>query len=138
DLFVTVFYAVLDPETGVLAYCNAGHNPPLLLPANGDPMQKLPLTALPLGLLEDEAWEQETMQIRPGDVLILYTDGLTEAEDELEDYFGESRLATVAQANLDRPVEVIENKIITAVYDFMDEAAQRDDITLMVVVRNAG
>jgi len=136
DLFVTVFYGVLDPQTGTLTYCNAGHNPPLLLSAKGDSVQRLPLTALPLGLFEDEEWEQGMVRMQPGDVLILYTDGLTEAENEFEEYFGEARLQAVAQANLGRPAEVIESKIITAVYDYMGEAAQQDDITLMVVVRN--
>ena len=136
DLFVTVFYGVLDPQAGTLTYCNAGHNPPLLLSTHEEPAQKLPLTALPLGVLEDEGWGQRTVQLRPGDVLILYTDGLTEAENEFGDYFGEARLQRVVQANLDRAAEVIENKIITAVYDFMGEAAQQDDITLMVVARS--
>lgn len=136
EMFVTVFYGVLDPETGTLVYCNAGHNPPLLHSAGGGAVQRLSLTAMPLGLFEDEAWEEGQTRLEPGDVLILYTDGLTEAENELEEYFSEERLQALAQANLDRPAEVIESKIVAAVYDFMDEAPQQDDITLMVVVRS--
>ncbi len=136
DLFVTVFYAILDPESGLLTYCNAGHNPPFLYSANGGGMQQLTRTAIPIGVLEEPAWGQESIQIEPGDLLVMYTDGVTEAEDEEADFFGEARLQAVAAANLGRSVDIIEGKVVTAVLDFVGDAPQFDDITLMILARD--
>ncbi|MCP5094499.1 MAG: PP2C family protein-serine/threonine phosphatase [Chloroflexi bacterium] len=135
DLFVTVFYAILDPESGELTYCNAGHNPPFILSPNGVPMQLLTRTALPVGLFEDMPWEQGKAKLDPGDVLVMYSDGVTEAEDEEQDYFGEDRLMSVAKANMGRSAEVIESKVVTAVTTFVGDAPQMDDITLMILTR---
>jgi serine phosphatase RsbU (regulator of sigma subunit) len=136
DLFVTVFYAVLDPTSGVLTYCNAGHNPPILLQhQNGDQPLALARTALPLGILEETTWEQAAVQLLPGDVLAMYTDGVTEAQDEENEFFGEQRLRTVLKANAHRSAEVIEDRLIAAVYDFAGDAPQFDDITVMIVTR---
>ena len=137
DLFVTVFYAILDPETGLLTYCNAGHNPPFLHSANGSNIQNLTRTAIPIGILDETAWERGSVQIEPGDLLVMYTDGVTEAEDEEADFFGETRLQAVAQANLGRSAEIIDSKVVTAVLDFVGDAPQFDDITLMILARDA-
>lgn len=136
DLFVTVFYGVLDPMTGEMVYCNAGHNPPFVIQAqNGRAAFPLTRTAIPLGIMEQEDWGQGHVSLLPGDVLILYTDGVTEAQDEFEAFFGEERLQAVVRAHLDRPAEVIEDKIVMAIDDFVGDAPQIDDITLMVVIR---
>ena len=135
DLFVTVFYAILDPATGLLTYCNAGHNPPFLYSANGDPVKQLTRTAIPVGVLDDVSWEQNSINMQPGDLLLMYTDGVTEAEDEFEDFFGEGRLQAVTTANLGRSVDIIEDKVVTAVLDFVGDAPQFDDITLMLLAR---
>jgi serine phosphatase RsbU (regulator of sigma subunit) len=137
NLFVTVFYAILDPATGVLTYCNAGHNPPFLYSANGDPVKLLRRTAIPVGVLHETSWEQDSVQMDPGDLLVMYTDGVTEAEDEFEDFFGEARLQAVASANLGRSVDIIESKVVTAVLDFVGDAPQFDDITLMLLARDS-
>jgi serine phosphatase RsbU (regulator of sigma subunit) len=136
DLFVTVFYAILDPATGVLTYCNAGHNPPFLHSANGDPVKQLTRTAIPIGVLNETLWEQGEVMMQPGDLLVMYTDGVTEAEDEFEDFFGEERLQAVTTANLGRSVDIIESKVVTAVLDFVGDAPQFDDITLMLLGRD--
>ena len=136
DLFVTVFYAILDPESGVLTYCNAGHNPPFLYSANGGGMKTLTRTAIPIGVLDDTLWEKSSVKMQPGDLLVMYTDGVTEAEDEFEDFFGEERLQAVASANIGRSVDIIEGKVVTAVLDFVGDAPQFDDITLMILARD--
>jgi serine phosphatase RsbU (regulator of sigma subunit) len=83
DLFVTVFYGILDPSTGTLTYCNAGHNPPYLLGTrNGDSVHSIRRTGMALGVVEDVTWEQKAVQIAPGDVLVLYTNGVTDAQNE--------------------------------------------------------
>lgn len=136
DLFVTMFYAVLDPATGLLTYCNAGHNPPLLLePSAESAPLRLTRTAIPLGIMEGRAWEQATVLIRPGALLVLYTDGITEAQDEAQELFGEERLIKVLQANRGKSAVIIEDKILSAIYGFTGDAPQSDDITLLVVAR---
>jgi serine phosphatase RsbU (regulator of sigma subunit) len=137
DLFVTVFYGVLDATTGQFVYCNAGHNPPYVQSANGNGALPLTRTALPLGILEDTAWEQAAVLLQRGEALVLYTDGLTEAEDEEAAYFGEQRLLAVVQGAVGRSADVMEDKIMTAVFDFMGDAPQHDDMTLVVVMRDA-
>ncbi len=136
--FVTVFYGVLDPATGALTYCNAGHNPPYLLSANNRAaVRELENTGPPLGLrmFKDLTWERRDVQLAPGDVLVLYTDGITEAQDHQEELFDEERLLEVIQANLGRSAQDIQDAILEEVHDFMGEAPQFDDITLMVLVR---
>ncbi|MCA9935195.1 MAG: SpoIIE family protein phosphatase [Anaerolineales bacterium] len=136
DLFVTVFYAVLDIESGQLTYCNAGHNPPFLLQSqNGSAPSPLLRTALPLGIMPDVDWGRASVQMAPGDVLVIYTDGVTEAQDEDEQFFGEERLQTIVRANIGRSADIIEDKLVSAIYDFVGDAPQYDDITLMVLVR---
>ena len=136
--FVAVFYGILDPATGTSVYCNAGHCPPCLISAqNDEDVQKLVRTGVPLGIFEDETWEQGVAQLVPGDVLVLYTDGITEAQNEQEAFFGEDRLLESVRANLGRPAQDIQDAIITAVYEFMGDAPQFDDIALAVVVRDS-
>ena len=137
ELFVTVFYAILDPETGVLTYCNAGHNPPFLYSANGDDIKYLTRTSLPVGIMAETSWEQGTVQMQPGDLLVMYTDGVTEAENSFAAFFGEARLQAVTLANFGRSVDIIESKVVTAVLDFVGDAPQFDDITLMILARDS-
>jgi sigma-B regulation protein RsbU (phosphoserine phosphatase) len=138
DLFVTVFYGILDPISGTLTYCNAGHNPPYLLDGpNRDLVQELVRTGIPLGIFDDVTWQQGTTQIGPGDVLILYTDGVTEAQDRKEIFFGEKRLLETAQANLGRSAQDIQEALIKGVHEFTGDVPQFDDITLMVLVRDS-
>jgi serine phosphatase RsbU (regulator of sigma subunit) len=137
-MFVTVFYGILDPTTGTLTYCNAGHNPPCLLsPQDGSSVQELPRTGIPLGVFEGQTWEQGMVQFAPGDVLVLYTDGVTDAQDEREAFFGEERVLESARANLGRPAQDVQDGLITAVHRFMGDVPQFDDITIMVVVRDS-
>ena len=137
-LFVTVFYGVLDPATGALTYCNAGHNPPYLLSAqNRETVHALRRTGMALGVVEDETWEQDAVQLAPGDVLLLYTDGITEAQDRQEAFFGEKRLLEVAQASLGCSAQDIQDALIVEVREFVGDAPQFDDVTLMVVVRDS-
>jgi sigma-B regulation protein RsbU (phosphoserine phosphatase) len=137
DSFVTAFYAVLDPATGALQYCNAGHNPPYLFRTqNGGTVEELRGTGIPLGMLEDAVWEGGEVTMLPGDRLLTYTDGATDAQNLDEEPFGERRLLEVAKAN----VRATPIEMRTAVFDdiksFVGDAPQEDDITLMVVARD--
>jgi len=136
EQFVTVFYGVLNPATGTLAYCNAGHNPPYLFSTQrGIALQALRRTGMPLGILEDVKWEQKAVQLARGDTLILYSDGITEAQNAQQEFFGEQRLLEVAQANLGRTAQEVQDALMAQVHQFMGDAPQFDDITLAVVVR---
>jgi serine phosphatase RsbU (regulator of sigma subunit) len=136
DLFVTVCYLVLDPVEGQIVYCNAGHNPPFLWSRQGsnEPL-RFKRTALPLGLFEAEEWQHDTIHINPGDILALYTDGVTEAQDEDGHFFGEDRLKKVIDENLDKSALIIEDKILSALSNFTGDAPQSDDLTLMIIRR---
>jgi sigma-B regulation protein RsbU (phosphoserine phosphatase) len=137
DQFVSVFYGVVDPATGHLVYSNAGHHPPYLLSSrNGGSVQRLTRTGMVLGVEEDERWAQAAIQMSPADVLVLYTDGITDAEDAQGSFFGEERLLDTLQANLGHSATDIQEALVKAVGDFSGGAEQTDDIALVVVVRN--
>jgi hypothetical protein len=136
DMFVTVFYGVLDPEQGSLAFCNAGHNPPFHLKArDAGSVQALTRTGLPLGILDDATWEQGMVQIDQGDVLVLYTDGITEAQGVEEVEFGQERLLGVIKAGLESSAQELQEDVLAEVHGFVGDAPQFDDITLMVITR---
>jgi serine phosphatase RsbU (regulator of sigma subunit) len=135
--FVTVFYGILDPAAGTLVYCNAGHCPPYLVSAqNGQDIKRLIRTGVPLGIFEDETWEQDAVQIGPGDVLVLYTDGITEAQNAQGASFGEDRLLQAVSANLGRPAQGIQDGVATEIHRFVGDVPQSDDIVLAVIVRD--
>lgn len=144
SLFVTVFYGVLDPKAGILIYSNAGHTPPYLLRAqNGSTpdetdIEILPLskTGIPVGIDEDTHWEQRVIHIEPGDVLILYTDGITEAQDPFGNFFDDDLLVEAAESRMGQPAFEIQSAILDAVQMFVGEHPQSDDITLMVLARD--
>jgi sigma-B regulation protein RsbU (phosphoserine phosphatase) len=136
--FVAVFYGILDPATGTLAYCNAGHVPPYLLSTQSDDaIQTLLRTGPPLGILEDVTWEQGVVQLALGDVLVLYTDGITDAEDGKGTFFGQERLLGSVQANLGLSAQEMQDALMAEVHEFVGDAPQFDDIALMVLVRGS-
>jgi serine phosphatase RsbU (regulator of sigma subunit)/DNA-binding NarL/FixJ family response regulator len=143
-LFVTAFYGVIDPASGMLAYCNAGHNPPLFLSAqDGNLIRELHRTGMALGAVEDQSWQQSTVQIAPGDLLLLYTDGITEAQDPNGSFFGADRLLGSLQASLHSSkgetagAQSIQDALLAEIHAFVSSAPQFDDITLVVIARNA-
>jgi sigma-B regulation protein RsbU (phosphoserine phosphatase) len=138
DQFVTLIYGILDTKTGWLTYANAGHNPGYLLRAGEDgSFDTLSKTGIPLGMFEEMEWQQAKIQINPGDVLLLYTDGVTEAQNVLDEEYGDDRLLEIGRANMNQPAEEIKEAIMNSIFDFVDEAPQFDDITLLVVARDS-
>jgi sigma-B regulation protein RsbU (phosphoserine phosphatase) len=141
--FVTVFYGILHPATGKLVYGNAGHCPPCRFGAATDGgVQELALTGIPLGIYGDEAWEQAEVQLEPGDLLVLYTDGITEARNGQGGLFGEQRLLESVNAKLRgassrRPAaQEIQDAILADVHRFAGDVPQSDDIALAVLLRD--
>jgi serine phosphatase RsbU (regulator of sigma subunit)/uncharacterized membrane protein len=134
DLFVTVFYGVLDPTTGTLSYANAGHNPPLLLSADrATGVQELLRTGMPLGILEGQEWKQKEVALDEGVTLVLYTDGIIDAEDEERNFFGSERLRQTVLRYAGQPPEKMQQGILEALRAFVGAAPQFDDITLVVL-----
>ncbi|MDH3943259.1 MAG: SpoIIE family protein phosphatase [Anaerolineae bacterium] len=139
NLFVTTFYGVLDPETGELTYSNAGHNPPYLLELDGDNQKtvvSLNRTGIPIGIDEDATWKHESVQINPGACLLLYTDGIPEAENGSGEFFEADVLVEVAKKSLGRPAEEMQSMVLKRVYEFLGDAPPSDDMTLMVLTRD--
>jgi serine phosphatase RsbU (regulator of sigma subunit)/HAMP domain-containing protein len=135
-LFVTVFFGVLDPDSGELVYANAGHNPPYLLAvSDGDTIDELERTGVPLGILDGATWQQQTAHLTPGAVLVLYTDGITEAQDAKEGFFDEERLREVVRASKGRSAAEVQEAVLATVRAFVGAAPQSDDMALVVVVR---
>lgn len=136
-LFVTVFYGVLDPSTGELTYANAGHNPAYLLDGDaGGRLDELERTGVPVGILDGATWQQQAVHVAPGSVLVLYTDGITEAQDAHEGFFDEERLREVTRANAGRSAVEVQEAVVAKVRDFVGEAPQSDDMAIVVVVRD--
>jgi serine phosphatase RsbU (regulator of sigma subunit) len=134
-LFVTVFYGVLDPNTGVLTYANAGHNPPYLV-RKKDHMQLLSRTGSPLGIFEESSWEQAQIQFMPGDALVIYTDGVIDAQNDTEELFGDTNLVDSLEKHRGMPAEENLSAIMQDVRGFVADSPQFDDITLMVLSRD--
>jgi sigma-B regulation protein RsbU (phosphoserine phosphatase) len=133
DLFVTVFYCVFDPTSGALRYANGGHNPPYLRRADGSVEALDGTGGLVLGVIPAVEFPDHTVQLRPGDQLVLYTDGLTEAFNPADEAYGTERLLAEVQAHGNRQAAAIVERICDSVATFAGGAAQSDDITLTVL-----
>lgn len=133
QLFITTFYGILDPVQHTLTYVNGGHNPPLLFHANTH--TPLSRTGIPIGMFEDARWTQKTVPFHPGDLLILYTDGVTEAQNAAQEFFGDERLLEVGTACLGQPAQTTQDTLLHAIRTFVGDAPQFDDITLLILQR---
>jgi serine phosphatase RsbU (regulator of sigma subunit) len=140
NMFVTFFYGLLDRSQSTFISTNAGHNPPILL-RQDQTMERLEMGGLVLGFLSDQKYEQQTTTLHPGDILVLYTDGITEArspeeESSVEDkLFGEERLVQVVKESASLSAREIQSAILQAVSDHTKNTPQEDDITLVVIKR---
>ncbi|HEX8335082.1 MAG TPA: SpoIIE family protein phosphatase [Pyrinomonadaceae bacterium] len=132
--FVTLFYAELDPLTGSLSFINAGHNPPIIAHEGGT-LEQLAAGGLPLGIVPDFDYREGRTQLRPGDVLVAYSDGVTEQNNPAGDEFGTVRLQEVVARNLGRSAAGIRDQIEAALSSFAQGTPAGDDITLLIVKR---
>jgi phosphoserine phosphatase RsbU/P len=134
--FVTLFYARLDSSTGDLVYVNAGHNPPLLRRALDGQLISLTRTGIPLGIEPGSAYEQDRIRMEPGDFLLLYTDGVTDAVNDQDEAFGINRLEKVVQDCPSCPVNEIVTAIEDALTHHVGSSVPYDDITFVVLKRD--
>jgi serine phosphatase RsbU (regulator of sigma subunit)/putative methionine-R-sulfoxide reductase with GAF domain len=134
-MFVTIFYGVVEPISGRLIYCCAGHNPPLLFCYDGS-VKELSTPGIALGVLEEIQLGQAEVEFHAGDLLVCYTDGVTEAFDDANEQFGVPRLIEVVQRHRNEPATAIVEAINTAMYAFTNGVIY-DDVTLMVIKRDS-
>lgn len=133
EMFVTAVYAVLDLESGRLTYANAGHNPPLWRNQSGTTLESLERTGPALGILSDFSMQERTIEMKPGDCLLLYTDGLSEAFSPSGDLFGVERLCRHFQTHpCESPRDLLKS-LEEAVDEFMESLPAADDMTLLAL-----
>ena len=134
NMFVTVFLGVLDLQTGVLQYCNAGHNSPLLI---GEGVETLACDAnVPIGVMDDWSYSRQEIQLEKPTIIFLYTDGLSEAEDSMHGQFGEERINRTAKAQAAEGIiepAALVSAMNDEVHRFVDEAEQSDDLTMLAI-----
>lgn len=134
NMFATLFFGMINPQNGELAYINAGHNPPYIINAQGDVRQALTRTGPAVGMLPGVDFNIAYAELHPGDMLYAFTDGVTEARNPAGDFFTEARLEeslTVPEKSAGDLVDRIESML----YDFRADAEQADDITMIAVRR---
>ena len=135
DMFLTLFYAVLDPATNLMTYVNAGHNPPLLIRQHGEECKYLDEHGIALGIQESANYTESVVAMQAGDVLLMYTDGVTEAMNPAGELFGEERLRQVATAHHSETPANLVAVINEAVKAFVGDQPANDDATLIVARR---
>jgi sigma-B regulation protein RsbU (phosphoserine phosphatase) len=141
-MFITLFYALLDPQVGQVTYVNAGHNPALFFQRGKRPGQgalhRLSRTGMALGVDEQARYEQRSLALNPGDFLVLYTDGVTDALNPDGQSFDMERLESVVLAHREESAQQIGAALESAIQSFTGGAPGFDDITLLIVRRSLG
>ncbi|NOZ22251.1 MAG: SpoIIE family protein phosphatase [Planctomycetes bacterium] len=135
SMFVTLFLAIYETDTGKLRYANAGHNPPFHLTSEGKMHPPIKATGPILGVIPDIEYTEDEVQVDLGDVLVLYTDGVTEAQNTTRELYGEERFLEVLINHVGQAPEDLCDTVIAAVNEYQGEN-QFDDITLLVFRRN--
>ncbi len=134
-LFVSAFYAVLDTADGCLTFANAGHNVPFIRRAGGQ-VEEMVSRGMVLGIMDDMTYDEAATTLAPGDILLLYTDGITEAMDAGGNLFGKARLAeAISQATPTTALDLID-AILAAVRNYVGDTPPADDLTVVTVKRN--
>lgn len=138
DQFVTVFFCVLDGKSGQIIYSNAGHNPAFLFRKDGK-LESLSNTGVPLGMFEGLTWESRCLSLNSGELLVIYTDGVTEAPNSEDEEFGEERLKAIVRREMENgrlSATTVQDAILHAIHDFVGDTPPFDDITQLILIRN--
>jgi len=134
EKYATMFYGVLDRKNHQLSFANAGHNNPFLVSRDGT-VRRLQAVGIPLGWLEDFEYTEEVVPIHQGDVLLTFSDGISEAMNSLEEEFEEERILDIVCKNLDLRAKELTDKLMAEVQSHTGNAPQTDDMTLVVIKR---
>jgi len=132
-MFVTLFFGTLKEMDRTLTYVNAGHNPPVVFRNRDETLEELLPTGIVLGAVENRAYFSRTLSIGSGDVIVMYTDGVTESINAKEELFGEERLYAIIRKNARLSAHEILDRILSGVQEFAGDMPQFDDITLLVI-----
>ena len=133
SMFVTMFYAVLNPTSGRLEYVNGGHNLPCLIKSSGEVTWLSGDTGIVLGVIDDFPYQQHSIQLDEGDVVFFYTDGVTEAMDEAGNQFGDDTLLALLRQVAGSSPEEITRQVVEAVHEHAAGAPQSDDLTCLAL-----
>lgn len=132
--YATLFVGVLDPATGRLEYVNAGHNPPCVVRAGGE-VETLAPTGMPVALVGVGTWGSRTLDLGPGDLLALFTDGIPEAWDASEEEYGDERLLALLRSQRGKGAVAVRDAVLEDLASFVGDAAASDDVTLVLLRR---
>ena len=135
-MFVTVFYAIFDPASGELVYANGGHNPPLVVHADGRSSELPGTGGIALGLISGVDYEEDRLRLAPGETVVLFTDGVTEAENHEYELFDMERLRRIFDGAVPKNAEQANNAVFEAVRAFAGDTPQSDDITCITLYRS--
>jgi len=133
NMFVTVFYSILDPNDMTLVYANAGHNPPFFMKNDDGNIIMLEAHTAPLGIVTDLTARSQMIKLNPGDLVIFYTDGITEAENTAHEQYDVRRLSDIIIANKHLASEKIIEMVNKDISVFVQDAPQHDDMTMIVI-----
>jgi sigma-B regulation protein RsbU (phosphoserine phosphatase) len=128
--FLTTFYGLMDAD-GTFTYCNAGHNAPMLLSASG--VRRLETGGMVLGVFDDASFEEETLTLQPGDAIVAFSDGVTEALNAQGEEFSDDRLLASVGRHHGRAPQAVVDGVLADVRAFCADAAQSDDVTILMV-----
>jgi sigma-B regulation protein RsbU (phosphoserine phosphatase) len=132
-MFVTLFYAVLTPEKKRLKYVNAGHNPPFVIKKNSGDVILLRASGIAMGVLDDVSLEEKEIELASRDIVVFYTDGITEAINGAGEQFGEKRLIETVNQNADLSLKDLMGRVKDEVFTFAQGQPQFDDFTLVIL-----
>ncbi len=134
-IYLTLFYGILDSKDNTFTYINAGHNPPYHIKPDGQSLSltRLEKTGALVGIFSEQTWDVKTIQLSINDVLVLYTDGITEAQNEQGEFYGEDKLINALENDFNTNSEIYRNNLLEDVHEFTGNAQRLDDITMIVI-----
>lgn len=135
-LYITLFYGILNPDSGDFIYSNAGHNTAFLLRGADSSIVELVPGGMPLGVMDEAIWSSDRVCIEEGDTLVMYTDGVTDAQNTYDEFFGLDRLKESIKKVLGMPAQQARKSLLADLHTWVGTAAQFDDITILVVTRD--
>jgi len=133
QMFVTLFCGVMDTQTGVILYVNAGHNPPLIMPLASEVTYLETIPGISIGIIEDASFHLGRLVLNPGETLFMYTDGVTEAMNWTDELFSEEKLQSIVRTNRDASLEDLISTVMQEIERFSNDVPQTDDITMLAL-----